>query len=296
MAKRAKADGLLTTDWPTSWLAERVSIEVDFADLREELQQIATGIEPIVIPSDEEWEFILYMESIKQKWPSDIPYWWLHDYPSSEAHRARVKALNKDIERSGIREVATGATPTEGCPAWVVLRATEKQVLSSAFIDPWAALNILLGRLLELRELGPSSKAHWKGVKSAASNSTVGQHVWYARWVLKYARDLEGDRVEANDGIESLCRDVVSKSRGLPQESNWDREWFKKMLKRSKGSGPEGKVPYAGYDKGLADRLTRMNAEKLKRLAGHKWITADLLPPLDVDAYPVTNRTSSSHP
>jgi len=201
MVKRPKANELEMDDNP-NWLIERARERergIDFADLRDEIRQIAIALEPIALPSDEEWKFILYMESIGQKWRNEVPYWWYHDYPSTKDYRARVKEFNKEVERSGIRELAMGATTRKGCPVWVVLNAIEEQRLSSAFIDAWATLNILLGRLFELREFQDSvSKAHRKSVRSAARNSTIGQHVWYGRWVLKHARDLEDERAKVN--------------------------------------------------------------------------------------------------
>ena len=154
MVKRPKANELEMDDNP-NWLIERARERergIDFADLRDEIRQIAIALEPIALPSDEEWKFILYMESIGQKWRNEVPYWWYHDYPSTKDYRARVKEFNKEVERSGIRELAMGATTRKGCPVWVVLNAIQEQRLSSAFIDAWATLNILLGRLFELRE------------------------------------------------------------------------------------------------------------------------------------------------
>jgi hypothetical protein len=223
------------------------------------------------------------MESIGQTWGSADPYWWDHEYPSTNDYRARVKEFNKEVKRSGIHGWARGVVIREGCPIWVVSKAIQEQKLSSAFIDAWATLNILMGRLFELREFQVSaSKVHSKTVASAARNATLGQHIWYAHWVLEHAPHLEDDRAAADEGIQTLCCEIVSKSRELPQERKWDRKWFRKLLAESSNE--------------LVDRLTRMNAEKLKRLAGHKRITADLLPPLDDAAYPRASGASSSHP
>jgi hypothetical protein len=285
MPKPKKSREIWPEDEPsliTARVQERMRT-VDFDDLREELRQLTIGLEPINLPTDEEWQLILYMESIGQTWGSGHPYWWGHEYPSTNDYRARVKEFNKEIERSGIHDWARGVMIREGCPVWVVSKAIEEQKLSSALIDAWATLNILMGRLFELREFQVSaSKVHRKTVASAARNARLGQHIWYAHWVLKHAPHLEDDRATADEGIQILCCEIVSKSRELPQEWKWDRKWFRKLLG---GSGND-----------LIDRLTRMNAERLKRLAGHKKITADLLPPLDAAAYPTAKDTSSSHP
>jgi hypothetical protein len=283
MAKRTKASKW-TDDEPT-WVTELVrerSRGVDFSDLRKDLREMADVLEPIALPTDEEWEFILYKTSIGDPWPNETPYWWFHDYPSSNGYRARAKEFNKEVEQTGIRQFATNDAVKDWCAVSVVLRAIEEERLSSAFIDAWAQLNSLLGRLLELRESQPSGKAHWKSERSAGRNSTIGQHIWYARWVVEHAPDLKKDRAAADDGIKRLCKEIVSESRGLPQESKWKRNWFGKLLVRSREE--------------LADRLTRMTPDILERLAGHKWITADLLPPVDVGAYQKTKRKSSSHP
>jgi hypothetical protein len=269
----------------TSRPTERVrkqSLDVDFADLRNELREIVNFLEPIAVPNDGEWEFILYMMSIGGAWPNEKPYWALHDYPSSNAYRTRAKAFNMELEDAGVRQLATGGAVKEGCPVWAVLRAIEEQKLSSPFIDAWAQLNILRGKWLELQESQPSAEAHRKNARSAGRNSTIGQHVWYACWVVKHAPDLKEDRAAADDGIKCLCGEIISGGRGLPQESKWNRHWFGKLLVRPGGE--------------LTDRLTRMTPDNLKRLAEHKWITADLLPPMDVGAYQKTKRASSSHP
>jgi hypothetical protein len=284
---KPKESGEIWTEDEPNWLSARTRERmraVDFDDLREELRQLTIALEPINLPTKEEWQLILYMESIGQVWGSADPYWWNHEYPSTNDYRARVKEFNEEVERSGIHDRARGVEIREGAPIWVVSKAIEDQKLSSAFIDAWATLNNLMGRLIELREFQASaSKVHRKSVASAARNATLGQHIWYAHWVLKHAPHLEDtERAAADEGIAALCVGIVSKKRALPQDSKWDRKWFGKLLARS--------------SKDLIDRLTRTNAETLKRLAGHKRITANLLPPLDAAAYPRTSGVSSSHP
>jgi hypothetical protein len=237
------------------------------------------------------------MESIGEVWGSADPYWWDHQYPSTNDYRARVKEFNKEVESCGIHDWARGVPIREGCPIWVVSKTIEEQKLSSAFIDAWTNLNILMGRLFELREFQESaSKAHRKSVKSAARNATLGQHIWYAHWVLKHARDFENDRPEADDSIRRLCIEIISARRSLPAKSRWDRDWFGKLLAREKRPAGSGKQQVLSPGKELVDRLTRMNPETLKRLAGHRMIEANLLPPLDVAAYPRASGTSSNHP
>jgi hypothetical protein len=133
MAKQAKASKFWTDDEP-SWLTERVrerTRDIDFSDLHKTLRGMADVLEPIALPDDEEWEFILYMTSIGDPWPHETPYWWFHDYPSSNKFRERAKEFNKEVEHTGVRQLRDNKSVKDWCEVSVVLRAIEEKRLSS---------------------------------------------------------------------------------------------------------------------------------------------------------------------
>jgi hypothetical protein len=117
------------------------------------------------------------------------------------------------------------------------------------------------------------------GIKSASKS----QHVWYARWLLKHISDIKRDREEIEAHLAILCKELVSGKRALPPDALWPRDWFDKLLSKPKKS--ESRTIGKNSPQ-LIDRLTRLSEGGLKKLAYHKYITADLLPPLNADKFP----------
>jgi hypothetical protein len=173
-------------------------------------------------------------------------------------------------------------TPKEGSAASFVLRGVETGQPSSALLDSWFHLGTLLGRRLELLGSDPDQRRLYQiNLKSGAPSTSIGQHVWYARWLIKNCRDFKNYRATAEYELTGVCKDIVDQRRVLGGPHGgpplWKRDWFKKLLKP--GSHPSAEPE-------LLDRLTRLTKRQIDRLAKHEYITADLLPPLRVADFP----------
>jgi hypothetical protein len=225
-------------------------------------------------------------------------YWAYHSYFGSERFRAAIDNYNAEVRISGLVELAQGKAPEENSAASNVVRAIEDKRPSSALLDSWFHFGVLLGRQHELREANRDQRRFYElGLKSGAPSASVGQRVWYARWMLANAHPLEDRRRDVESVLADLCRDIVLKRRKLPETWIWTQDWFKKLLpdeKKEQSGKPRIKATEKGSSKGqLAARFTRLTISDIRRLAGHKFINDSLLPPLVASDFPPK---SNRHP
>jgi hypothetical protein len=281
---------------PPQYIIDRLKQEkatLDFDALSARLVRIVAEIEPIKIPSQEMWEGLLVQASLGL--PFDYPYYWaLHFYKGSDEFRRRVEEFNTAVESSGLVQLARGEKPDFASPAAVIRRGIAKTRMSSAFIDAWFRLGMLYGELSALRALNEGMAHTFKG---AVTETTIGQRVWYARCLVANTNLLEKERHDAEFDLAEICEDIVNDRRKLPSNWIWNEDWFRKLLppeKKAQKDKAQVQVKEKGVEAGLlADRLTRLSNDEIRRLAGHTCITADLLPPLVLSEFPPRSR---NHP
>jgi hypothetical protein len=258
---------------------------VDFASLRAELHNFVTEIEPIKIPSREQWEVLQVLASLGL--PFDYRYYWaLHFYRAPERFRKRVEDFNAAVERSGLTNLARDEEPDVTSPAAIIRRGINESRISSAFLNSWCHMGLLFGHLLELRA---ANEEFASVLKAGAHEAVIGQRVWYARWLVVNASPLNTKRQDAESELADLCGDVVHGRRKLPDEWLWKKNWFSKLLpgKRKALKKVPLQAAERGADRGqLASRFTRLSNETVEGLAAHEGIAADLLPPLTVSEFP----------
>jgi hypothetical protein len=258
---------------------------VDFASVRAELHKFVTEIEPIKIPSREQWEVLQVLASLGL--PFDYRYYWaLRFYRSPEKFRRRVEEFNAAVERSGLTNLALDNEPDGISPAAIIQRGINESRISSAFLDSWFHMGLLFGNLLELRA---ANEEFASVLDAGAHEAVIGQRVWYARWLVANASPLDAKRRDVESELADLCGDVVQGRRKLPDEWVWKKSWFSKLLpaKRKASKKAPLQVVEKGAEEGqLASRFTRLSNEAVEGLAAHKEITADLLPPLAVSEFP----------
>ena len=127
-------------------------------------------------------------------------------------------------------------------------------------------------------------------LKVGADEAVIGQRVWYARWLLANANPLAEKRRDEEFQLAELCEDMVRGRRKLPDEWIWKENWFQRLLPKKKEL-PKGvekvRTVIDECDAGLlGDRFTRLSNDTVREFAAHKYLTADLLPPLAVDEFP----------
>ena len=258
---------------------------LDYDALSARFHRYTTEIEPIKSPSREMWEGLLVQASLRL--PFDYPYFWaLHFYKGSGGFRQRVDELNKAVESSGLTQLRHGEEPETISPAAVIRRGIEGARISSAFLDSWIHLARLYGQLIELRATN-EEMAHT--FEAGATAPVVGQRVWYARWLIAHANPLEEKRQNVESELADLCRDIVRGRRKLPDKWVWKADWFKRLLP-AQGKAPNGprfSVAQRGADAGmLASCFTRLSNDTVRKLAAHRYVTADFLPPLAMGEFP----------
>jgi len=267
------------------WFAQREG-SVDFSSLRTRLHEQVTEVEPIRIPSRQMWEALQVQTSLGL--PFDYAYYWaLHFYRAPEKFRKRVEEFNTAVEHSGLTHLARDEEPDLTTPASIVRRGISEARLSTAFIDSWFVLGELQGRLCELQGAN-EEMAHL--LKVGADEAVIGQRVWYARWLLANAKPLEEKRGDAESDLADLCHDIVRRGRKLPNGWAWKQHWFRKLLPR-KEEGSNGGQQFKATQRGaraglLANRFTRLSNDRVRELAAHPCITADMLPPLMASEFP----------
>jgi hypothetical protein len=257
------------------------------------LHRFVTEIEPIKLPSRERWEGLMVRASLKL--PFDYSYFWaLHFYRAPENFRKRVEEFNAAVMQSGLPQLARGEDPDPTSPAAIIRRGIGGAKVSTAFINSGFHLGMLRGRLYELRE---SNEEFASLLKAGAAGAVIGQRVWYARWLVANANTLEHDRQDKEFELADLCEDIVFGRRKLPAVWIWKAGWFEKLLpKKKESSKPGGKFGTVVDERDaglLASRFTRLSNETIRKLAAHRYVTADLLPPLVVGEFPPG---SISHP
>jgi hypothetical protein len=228
---------------------------LDYDELSARLDKLVTEIEPIKIPSQEMWEGLLVQASLKL--PFDYSYFWaLHFYKGSAEFRRQVEEFNAAVESSGLVQLACDREPDFFSPAAVIRRGIADTKISSAFIDAWFRLGMLSGQLSELRAANEGMTRTFKG---GVTENTIGQHVWYARWLLANAKK---ERCDAEFDLADICNDIVCGRRKLPSNWIWNEDWFRKLLPSTEGAQRE-KAQFQVEEKGveaglLADRLIRI--------------------------------------
>jgi hypothetical protein len=276
----------LITERSPRWLIgqpESRAETLDLDSLERELIELARVIERINIPSQAAWEGMLVAQSLNLPMEDDRLYWAYHAYCGSERFRRVVDDYNKAVDASGLPDLARGMTPKEGSEVSLVLRAIESGRPSAALLECWFHLGVLVGRQNELLEAHDDQRRFYQiNLKSGAPSASIGQHVWYARWLVENCENFKNDRATAEAELTRICRDLVSQRRTIrisnaPDGARplWKPEWYKKLLKPQRHPSPAGKPE-------LSDRLTRLTRVQVDRLAKHKHITAALLPPLRV--------------
>jgi hypothetical protein len=154
------------------------------------LHRLVTEIEPIKIPSRERWEGLMVSASLKL--PFDYSYFWaLHFYRAPENFWRRVEEFNAAVESSGLIQLAHGKEPEFTLPAAIIKRGISDAKISTVFIESWFHLSMLYGRLCELRE---SNEEFASLLAAGAPQATIGQRVWFARWLIANSYSLERDR------------------------------------------------------------------------------------------------------
>ena len=281
--KTAGSNDELVPEYIRRWRRGREEA-LDFEKLRSELQELARRVEPMAIPSAEQWEAMIARRAVNVTWEHEALFWALHDYPGAEDYRERIEELNDHIENSGLPDLAAGRVVAENSWAGVVLRAIEKGKASQGLFDAWAQLHHLSGRRLELLLLQESArKATERNQLAGACSSTLAQHVWYARWLLRHVRNSDEDREDVIAKFIDLVDSVVQGRRASPDEKRWPPSWFEKLLQKRQKSKL---VTIGGSGPVLIDRLTRLSDNQLRGLAEKSFITASLLPPLDHGEFP----------
>jgi hypothetical protein len=272
-------------------LNESRAMTLDLESLKSELIDLAHAIEPIAIPSKQAWEGMLFERSLNVPFKNERLYWAYHAYYGSERFRAAVDDYNTVVRFSGLVELAQGKAPAENSAASNVLRAIEDKRPSSALLDAWFHFGVLLGRQSELLEAHTDQKGLFqRGLKSGASSTSIGQQVWYARWLEFHWLNEGEDRATVESELAEMCNDVVRMRRKVHRhgehQSPWEPDWFTKLFEGGRRPAPL-EIPE------LADRLTRMTRTQIERLSRHAFIPSKLLPPLRAIEFP---RVGSSHP
>jgi hypothetical protein len=267
-----------------AWV-ERRNGGVDFDALRTESHQILVELEPIRLPSREMWELMHLQKSLKI--PFDFAYYWaLHAYRGDPRLLKRIEEYNQAIEDAGITPLARGEEPAAHSDAAIIQRGISEQRISQAFLDAWFHLGMLFRQLIDLRSAN-DERAH--ALENAAAETVIGQRVWYARWVTANSGALLERREDTEADLADLCRTIVTERRKLPPDWVWKAPWFARLLpaERQTDRGPSVKATERGANEGLLrTRFTRLTVAQVRALAGHKSITANLLPPLTIGAFP----------
>jgi hypothetical protein len=189
---------------------------LDLDSLKRKLVELAQTVARIDVPSQEAWEGMLVERSLNLHTRDERLYWAYHAYFGSERFRRDVDAYNGDVDSSGLLELARGTTPREGSAVSFVLRAVATGQPSSALLDSWFHLGTLIGRQLELLGThGDQRRLYQINLKSGAPLASIGQHVWYARWLVKNCRDFKNDRATAEYELTGVCTDIVHQRRVL---------------------------------------------------------------------------------
>jgi len=193
---------------------ESRSVALDMDSLRKELTELAHVIEPIAIPSKEAWEGMLVERSLNVPFKNEQLYWAYHAYFGSEKFRAAVDDYNTEVRISGLVELAQRKAPEENSAASNILRAIEDKRPSSALLDSWFHFGVLLGRQHELLEANRDQKGLFqRGLKSGAASATIGQQVWYARWLKIHWLNKRRDRATVESELAEMCNDLVRERR-----------------------------------------------------------------------------------
>ena len=242
-------------------------------------------IEPIRLPSREMWEAMQVQKSLRL--PFDFAYYWgLHAYLGNRRLLKRIEEYNQAIEDADIASLARGEEPAAHSDAAMIQRGIREQRISQAFLDAWFHLGMLFRQLIELRSANVE-QAHT--FENAAAETVIGQRVWYARWMATNSGELLERRDDTEADLADLCRAIVTERRRLPADWRWKAPWFARLLPVEKDAqrGSLVKPRERGADKGLlGSRFTRLTVLRVRALAAHKSITADLLPPLTMSAFP----------
>jgi hypothetical protein len=238
------------------------------------------------------WEGLLVRASLGL--PFDYPYFWaLHFYKGSDEFRRQVDEFNKAVESSGLVQLACGREPDFDSDAAVIRHGIANTRMYVVCVHRrLVSMGMLYGRLSELRATNDGMAHTFKG---AVAEAKIGQRVWYARWLLANTNPLEKERRDAEFDLAEICNDIDRGRRKLPSNWIWKESWFRKLLPPKKAARKDkAQFQVKGVEAGLlADRLTRLSNDEIRRLAGHRCITADLLPPLVSSEFPPR---SHNHP
>jgi hypothetical protein len=242
---------------------------LDFNELTHEFDRTLDLLEPILIPTQEDIDRMSVLVSLGLK---DDHFWWYFVYAKSDSYRELVEEYNQSRAAAGLLIPDQQAPELKNSHVAVIRRGMSEKRISTGFLKSWGALEMLSGLYCALVQLGKSEEQESRRkFKAGLTDSRIGHQVWYARWLLANTKDVKKDRGTAEGKLAKICAGMVKGRRQLAGEGPWDSHWFGKLLGAS------------GVD--LKDRLTRLSETKIRRLADHGRITADLLPPLNESAF-----------
>ncbi len=248
-------------------------VDLDFDDLRRQFEWLKFSVKAVVLPPVELMTALLAARSTNSKLKDEQGLWNYYDFPGNVNYELQIEEFNAHLKASGLPALVNGMPLDDSTWAAIIARGLERRRLSTAFLEAWAQLHVLAWRhaVIVAAQEDISMKFE-KGRSDAAKQTTVAQHVWYARWVLKNTSDFDDDRPEADYRFVKMCTSIALGRRASPNDKHWPPEWFKKLLRKE--HGPVGPNKHT-----LLERLSRLSENQLRKLAETK-IPDHVLPPL----------------
>lgn len=262
--------------------------EPDFAELEHAFRRKLDLLQPIFIPSTEQIDEMSVRTSLGLKSKYDESFWWYYAYATSESYRELVGEYNDRIAALGVpplvldpdrpaQVLTQRSSAEEHCHVALIRRGIAEKRISTEFVNAWGRLNLAAGLYHALIHLGKSEEVESRRkFKAGLKSDTIGQRVWYARWLLAHTNNFGKDRGIAEGVLVEICFDMCKARRHLASGGPWKGDWFGKLL--GKKNRDE-----------LSESFVRIREPEIRRLAGHTRITNDLLPPLVKGAFSPNN-------